>query len=177
MWSVDPTISTSRFNVLTTPLGKRIISEHAGTLDSKTILGHTFSTLTVLLTMHAQDYRDVEGDTACGRKTLPIVYPEASRHLISWTLPLWSIFLSWYWSIEILQSVLLFMLGTFCGLRFMFYRGAEADRQSFVYFTVSTSSMFQAGPGAFLNFNFRCGFAWRRLCLSWLCGHQDSGDH
>lgn len=117
------------------------VLEHGCALEPKTLLAHTFSGLIVLVTIHAQDFQDVEGDAICGRRTLPIVFPESSRHLMVWSLPLWSVFLSWFWGIDMLRSAILLVIGIFCGLRFILYRDAVADRRSYIYYNVSTFSL------------------------------------
>ena len=111
--------------------------EHPHSLDAKTIYAHILNGLIILSTIQAQDFGDVEGDALCGRRTLPIVFPEASRHLMTWSLPVWSAFLAWFWEAQRFQAAALLILGLFCGLRFMIYREVETDRWSYVYYNVS----------------------------------------
>ncbi len=44
----------------------------------------------IILTIHTQDYKDVPGDAAAGRVTLPIAYPALSRAVSALLLIAWS---------------------------------------------------------------------------------------
>ncbi|KAG1731805.1 UbiA prenyltransferase family [Suillus paluster] len=63
------------------------------------------SALDILLTVHAQDFADVNGDRNSGRRTLPIVAPEGSRIYMICVLPLLSFALASFWSLGPLQRM------------------------------------------------------------------------
>lgn len=91
-------------------------------------------------TIHTQDFKDVAGDAAVGRKTLPIMQPILSRFtvpvvLITWSVGLWSIWqLGWY------TAIAFDLLAAVTSARFFFLRSVSDDQTSFYYwYNVSSS--------------------------------------
>ncbi|KAF8839043.1 hypothetical protein BDN67DRAFT_817885 [Paxillus ammoniavirescens] len=87
-------------------------------------------------TMHCQDFKDVDGDRLIGRRTLPMVFPVASRISAGLGLSLWSLCLCYIWDLDWLCTVAFVAYGCLVGARFMLYRSVEADRQSCKYYSM-----------------------------------------
>ncbi|KAI9510000.1 hypothetical protein F5148DRAFT_1274980 [Russula earlei] len=81
----------------------------------------------ILTTIHTQDYKDMLGDAAIGRVTLPIAYPHQSR--VATTLFL----IAWSWGVSRLWHLDDF---TACGLSFLARTDARADKVSFYGYNV-----------------------------------------
>ncbi|KIJ64605.1 hypothetical protein HYDPIDRAFT_111982 [Hydnomerulius pinastri MD-312] len=81
-------------------------------------------------TLHAQDFKDVAGDLLTGRRTLPMLFPVASRISIALGIPLWSICLSFVWDLDHLTAAAFVMYSCFTGAHFILYQTVEADRRS-----------------------------------------------
>ncbi|RDX41993.1 hypothetical protein OH76DRAFT_1363608 [Lentinus brumalis] len=86
----------------------------------------------ILTTTHAQDFRDVVGDRATGRLTIPLAYPRASRLSMLVLLPAWSFFLCRFWDVPVPESVALQAFATYIGLRF-YLTGASSGEDSAAY--------------------------------------------
>ncbi|KAI0063349.1 hypothetical protein BV25DRAFT_1824433 [Artomyces pyxidatus] len=106
------------------------------TIDQRTLASFVCNALIILTTIHAQDFRDEIGDKLLGRRTLPIVWPEASRIGIVFTMVSWSVALSVACGLRLLPAAVLCALASFVGLRFYRLRTAEADRTSYLYYNV-----------------------------------------
>lgn len=81
-------------------------------------------------TLHAQDFKDADGDRQTGRRTFPIAYPIISRIAIGLAIPLWSIFLALVWDLDILSATAFVAYGCYVGMRFMLYRTVKDDKRS-----------------------------------------------
>ncbi|KAG1722542.1 UbiA prenyltransferase family [Suillus paluster] len=81
-------------------------------------------------TLHAQDFKDVEGDRLIGRKTLPIAFPNLARMSMMIALPLWSICLSRVWGVNALCTFAFTAYAAIVGLRFMTCNTSQAARMS-----------------------------------------------
>ncbi|KAG1774623.1 hypothetical protein EV702DRAFT_1200208 [Suillus placidus] len=86
---------------VTAGVGCSLILSGESSLDGTSIKAFSCSALVILLTIHAQDFADVNGD-----ETLPIVAPEESRIYELCALPLLSFPLTSFWSLEPLQHFL-----------------------------------------------------------------------
>ncbi|KAI1333996.1 UbiA prenyltransferase family-domain-containing protein [Xylariaceae sp. FL0016] len=61
----------------------------------------------VTTTLHAQDFRDVEGDRATGRNTIPILLGDArARHLLTFGLVFWTGVACSFWHASYMESTL-----------------------------------------------------------------------
>ncbi|KAH7909467.1 UbiA prenyltransferase family-domain-containing protein [Hygrophoropsis aurantiaca] len=87
-------------------------------LESTGALAIALSTCVFITTLHAQDFKDEEGDRLIGRKTLPIVFPSLSRASIMIGLPLWSICLSLVWGMDWLSTFVFVAFALLVGSRF-----------------------------------------------------------
>ncbi|KAJ8592538.1 hypothetical protein M405DRAFT_859652 [Rhizopogon salebrosus TDB-379] len=81
-------------------------------------------------TLHAQDFKDVEGDRLIGRQTLPIAFPNLARTSMLIGLPLWSIYLSRVWGVDALCTSAFTAYAAMVGLRFMTCKTSQAARRS-----------------------------------------------
>ncbi|KAH8810531.1 UbiA prenyltransferase family [Flagelloscypha sp. PMI_526] len=90
----------------------------------------------IFTTIHTQDFADVEGDLAIGRRTFPIYAPEFSRFFTLCTISCWSIFLSWYWDISWGPTAIFVILGLITGGRFYWLRTEKHDKRSFQIFNL-----------------------------------------
>ncbi|KAI6001135.1 hypothetical protein EDC04DRAFT_3124655 [Pisolithus marmoratus] len=88
-------------------------------------------------TLHAQDFRDAEGDRLTGRRTFPIAYPVVSRFSIVLAIPFWSILLTIMWQLDLLLAIGFVGYGCYVGARFMLYHTVQDDKLSCKYYCVS----------------------------------------
>ncbi|KAI0052435.1 hypothetical protein FA95DRAFT_1601807 [Auriscalpium vulgare] len=105
-------------------------------LDPRTLTSFICNAFIILTTIHAQDFRDEVGDKLLGRRTLPIVWPEASRVAIVVTMVAWSIGLSIACELKLHVAGALCALAVFVGIRFYYERTAEADGRSYLYYNL-----------------------------------------
>ncbi|KAN0082454.1 UbiA prenyltransferase family domain containing protein [Tylopilus felleus] len=87
-------------------------------------------------TVHCQDFKDVEGDRITGRRTVPIMFPIASRLVVGLGLPIWSFVLCCIWDIDWFCTVAFVVYGCFVGGRFLLLRTRDADKLSCKYYSV-----------------------------------------
>ncbi|OJT08774.1 hypothetical protein TRAPUB_329, partial [Trametes pubescens] len=95
---------------------------------------HLMNAGAIFTTIQMQDFKDVEGDDAIGRRTLPIVYPTGSRVLTSVLIPLWSLVITNAWEANQAFSAVMLALGLYIGYRIMRRRTRESDRLSYVWY-------------------------------------------
>ena len=115
---------------------------HPCVLNSSIVIAHVYAALLVLTTIHAQDFEDIEGDRSRGRKTIPIVFPSASRTYMLFVLPAWSMMLSVVWGLSVGNTLALTSFGTYLGLRYVCQRHLAADRRSYLIYNVCTLPRF-----------------------------------
>ncbi|KAI0295102.1 UbiA prenyltransferase family [Multifurca ochricompacta] len=116
--------------------GASVIAAGHSTMTTRTTISFAINALVILSTIHAQDFRDEVGDKLMGRRTIPIVWPEASRIGILVMLAAWSIGLSWVYGLASIFSVPFCAWAFFVGLRFFRKRTAEADKLSYRYYNI-----------------------------------------
>ncbi len=117
----------------------------------------------IFTTIQAQDFPDVEGDAASGRKTIPLYAPEFSRLFTFSTLVAWSIGLGWYWNVDLFSQTAFVSLGLYVGLRYYLQRTVEADRKSYIVFNVSSIYFARYAKGD--HAKFRYGYFAHICCL------------
>lgn len=92
-------------------------------------------------TIHAQDFKDVDGDRAIGRKTIPIIF---GTHWARWTvlfpLVLWSVGLSVLWQVDIASSAVFVLLAAIVGVLFIMGRGQHEYQVAFYWYNVRNLS-------------------------------------
>ncbi|KAG1786893.1 UbiA prenyltransferase family [Suillus plorans] len=89
-----------------------------------------FSSVVFATTLHAQDFKDEEGDRLTGRRTLVTLFPTFARMSMMIGTPLWSFYLSRLWKVDLVCSLAFVAYGTIVGARFVVYRTASAHKQS-----------------------------------------------
>lgn len=89
-----------------------------------------FSSVVFATTLHAQDFKDEEGDRLAGRRTLVTLFPTFARMSMMIGVPLWSLYLSRLWKVDLICSIAFIAYGTIVGARFMVYRTASAHKES-----------------------------------------------
>lgn len=88
--------------------------------------------LVILTTIHTQDLRDLDGDKARGRNTLPLAMGEgATRVVMSFFICFWSFACPAWWECSVAGYLLPGLLGTFVAGRFLFLTSRKSDRFSF----------------------------------------------
>lgn len=93
----------------------------------------------LVTTVHAQDFRDVEGDQLVGRQTIPMNFPQISRASMPVFLPAWSIAIAVLFNIPAWMAAAYVALSVVVGLRFVFMRDPKADSVSYDLYNVSLS--------------------------------------
>ncbi|KAG1789066.1 UbiA prenyltransferase family [Suillus plorans] len=106
-------------------------------IDKAGALAVALSSIVFATTLHAQDFKDEEGDRLTGRHTLPTMFPKAARFSMMFGLPLWSYALSCIWKIDALSTTAFVLYGAFVGVRFVMYNTVGADKQSCKCYSVS----------------------------------------
>jgi hypothetical protein len=91
----------------------------------------------ILTTIHAQDYKDIQGDMAAGRVTLPIAYPILSRPVTAFLLIAWSWGISKAWSLDDVAAAVMGVLSLVVGTSFVARTDSRADKISFYWYNVS----------------------------------------
>ena len=92
----------------------------------------------IFTTIHALDFKDVDGDGLIGRRTLPILYPVVSRLCTAALIPFWSLLLAYHYrDASPFISAGTVVLGLSTGLRFASMDSREADKTSGVMYNVS----------------------------------------
>ncbi|KAG2121740.1 UbiA prenyltransferase family, partial [Suillus clintonianus] len=79
-------------------------------LDGTSVKAISCTALVILLTVHAHDLANTDGDRKSGRRTLPIIAPEGSRIYMLCALPLLSFGLASLWSLSVAFSLFLSVL-------------------------------------------------------------------
>jgi len=94
------------------------------------------SALIVITTIHAQDFRDIEGDQQLGRATFPLIYPYFSRHTMLPVLLGWSLILISASDLRGPLALGLLALSALTGLRFACLKNVSADRRSYLLYNI-----------------------------------------
>ena len=102
-------------------------------LDNVAILAICCSAGIFATTIHTQDFKDVIGDEAVGRQTLPITRPSFARFTVPVVLTMWSVGLGYTWNLGWNTSLLFLSLASATSIRFFFLRTIEQDKNSFYY--------------------------------------------
>ncbi|KAG2117004.1 UbiA prenyltransferase family, partial [Suillus discolor] len=108
-----------------------------GIIDNIGACAVAFSSVVFATTLHAQDFKDEEGDRLTGRCTLVTLFPTFARMSMMIGIPLWSLYLSRLWKVDLVCSLAFVAYGTIVGARFMVYRTASAHKQSCKLYSVS----------------------------------------
>ncbi|KAG2130892.1 UbiA prenyltransferase family-domain-containing protein [Suillus clintonianus] len=117
-------------------LGSTLVMSDEPSLDKTSMTALLCSALVILVTIHVQDFQDVDGDRMIGRRTLPIVAPEGSRIYVLCMLPLVSFALASFWSLGPLCSVLFILMGIVVGIRCFLVRDEIGDRSNYWMYNI-----------------------------------------
>lgn len=119
-----------------------IVSGHTDTRDAR--LWMLIFGLVILSTIHAQDFRDMEGDALKGRTTVPLLMgSESARWSLAGCLAFWSVVCPYYLGLSTYSYILPIVLGAFTGLRFVHNTDNASDKKSFHLYCVWVSVMLQ----------------------------------
>ncbi len=95
----------------------------------------------ILTTIHTQDYKDVPGDAAAGRVTLPIAYPALSRAVTAFLLIAWSWGVSRMWQLDDITAAFMGVFALMVGVSFVARTDVHADIISSYLYNVSFLSV------------------------------------
>ncbi|KAG2102859.1 UbiA prenyltransferase family-domain-containing protein [Suillus discolor] len=121
---------------VTLELGSLLILSRESSLDGTSIKALSCSALVIFLTVHAQDFADVNGDRRSGRRTLPIIAPEGSRIYMLCALPLSSFALASVWSLGPLSSLLFVSMSSWVGIRYYLFRDEICDQANYRLYNI-----------------------------------------
>jgi 4-hydroxybenzoate polyprenyltransferase len=96
-------------------------------------------------TIHAQDFKDIEGDRKIGRRTIPIVLPVFSRVTVIIPMVLWSFGLGRVWDLGAEVAAPFVALALVVGGRFLLFRSVAEDQVSFYLYNVSSLTFLPLG--------------------------------
>ncbi|KAF5335035.1 hypothetical protein D9758_017440 [Tetrapyrgos nigripes] len=117
--------------------GATLIAGQDPTRIDKVALSGILLTMCIIgTTVHAQDFKDVNGDKEAGRHTLPMLFPEGSRFTLMILLAVYSFMLPVVWSLDIATASSFGILGVLTGYRFMFKRSCRADQVSYYLYNI-----------------------------------------
>lgn len=69
---------------------------------------------------------------------MPLEYPRIARPSVLLGMLVWSVYLSYLWTLDTIMAVMLCGLAMFVGLRFCTKDGRRNDQVSFYWYNVST---------------------------------------
>ncbi|KAF8177699.1 UbiA prenyltransferase family [Pholiota molesta] len=91
-------------------------------------------------TIHAQDFKDAEGDRLIGRQTIPIVFPNIAKYTVMAPLMLWSIALSYVWQLDLTFACIFCCLAFFVGFYFLSAQTVKDKQMAFYWYNVWLSA-------------------------------------
>ncbi len=92
-------------------------------------------------TIHTQDFKDVEGDKRNKRRTLPILYPIASRYSVVICILTWTLMLSRVWNLELQFGLVFLSAGVVVSFRFLTLHTCADDQVSFYWYNVRIKAL------------------------------------
>ncbi|KZO90321.1 hypothetical protein CALVIDRAFT_547615 [Calocera viscosa TUFC12733] len=117
-------------------IGATKIMGYTSDLDKTAQMSVVLSAMIVLTTIHVQDFPDVDGDLALGRRTIPITFPQASRILTPLIMIGWTAILNNAWMLGPTISTLMYVLGGVVAARIWGNRTTSGDRRTYLYYNV-----------------------------------------
>ncbi|KAI0313069.1 UbiA prenyltransferase family [Amylostereum chailletii] len=138
-WTVRNTVNALGFASF--EVGATLVAgSNPHALDSTGILAVCISAGIFATTIHAQDFKDTDGDRAIGRRTVPIVYPKFARWTVIVPLFLWSASLSLVWKLDSATAAAFIGLALFVGGRFLSLGSVAEHQVSFYWYNVWLSA-------------------------------------
>ncbi|RDX47517.1 hypothetical protein OH76DRAFT_1354186 [Lentinus brumalis] len=110
------------------------------TLDGVALWSIAASTGIFFTTIHSQDFKDVDGDRAIGRQTIPIVFGALSRFTVIVPLLLWSVGLSVVWGLDIATCATFVVLGLFVGAQYVVGKSVHEYQVAFYWYNLWLSA-------------------------------------
>jgi len=101
-------------------------------LDTHIVLAIAVNSLTILTTIHAQDFQDEFGDRLQGRQTLPIAWLEGSRTLMLIMTLVWFFVLISISPVKDFYAAAFAGIGAIVSMRLYFQRSAGSDELSYL---------------------------------------------
>lgn len=96
--------------------------------SSKAVIWLVMTGSVIATTVHAQDLPDVVGDSARGRRTVPLVYGEnIARSSLAMGILAWSIVCPAFWGLPILGFIPTAFIGGSIAVRTLLYRNEASD--------------------------------------------------
>ncbi|KAG1841411.1 UbiA prenyltransferase family-domain-containing protein [Suillus subalutaceus] len=117
--------------------GTTAVGSYNSRINKVGALAVALSSTVFATTLHAQDFKDEEGDRLTWRRTLPTIFPNAARLSMMVSIPLWSFVLSHVWKLDALSTATFVAYGAYVGTRFVMYDTVGADKQSCKFYSVS----------------------------------------
>ncbi|KAI0628441.1 UbiA prenyltransferase family-domain-containing protein [Trametes polyzona] len=90
----------------------------------------------IVTTIHAQDFKDVDGDRLIGRLTIPMAFSSAAPYTILLPVLVWSLGLSVLWGLSGILGVLLTALGAYTGMLFMSGESVREYQVAFYWYNI-----------------------------------------
>lgn len=92
-------------------------------------------TCAIMSTSHAQDFRDMEGDKAARRVTLPLLMGDTNaRLLLAFGIVVWTAVASWFWEVGMVDSLAAWMAGAAVVVNIFRDKTHEGDARSWRMF-------------------------------------------
>ncbi|KAJ3557578.1 hypothetical protein NM688_g1400 [Phlebia brevispora] len=113
-----------------------LASQKYDALDSVAVLSILLSAGINATTIQAQDFKDVHGDRAIGRRTLPIILPGIARYTILAGLTTWSVGLAWIWKLDWATAFVFLSIAGIVASRFQFLTSVREDQVSYYWYNV-----------------------------------------
>jgi len=140
-WSVRNTLNAVGYALA--EAGATLVScQNEREVDRTTCIAVALSAGIILTTIHAQDFKDMLGDAATGRTTLPIAYPALSRVATAFFLIAWSWGVSRTWKLDDVMAAVMGILALVPGVSFITRTNASADKVSFYWYNVWLSAVY-----------------------------------
>lgn len=99
--------------------------------------------LVVLSTIQVQDLRDLEGDRARGRRTLPVIIGDvACRWAVAVPVMFWSFFCPYFWRLSLAAYIPSVVLGAHLSWRVLCKRTVQDDRTSLDIWSIWLASFY-----------------------------------
>ncbi|EJT99812.1 hypothetical protein DACRYDRAFT_23390 [Dacryopinax primogenitus] len=117
-------------------IGATKIMGETSDLDAKAQLSVVLSAMIVLTTIHVQDFPDIEGDAALGRRTIPIVFPGASRIVTPLLMLGWTAVVVNAWKLGLVPSTLMYTLGLVVAARIWADRSTSGDKTTYLTYNI-----------------------------------------
>ena len=91
-----------------------------------------------LTTCHCQDFKDIAGDAAVGRVTMPIVHPFMSRAVYAFFVVFWAIYLRVCGMLQTIPANALLAFSLFMAVIILTFKSVKADLNSYRMYQVSS---------------------------------------